>query len=75
MAGKNKTLKNALNSADLSIPDGIGVAMASKFLSLPVPSNKTLRFFVTFLQGLKVGFSVFFDKKWLISNVGNIKGR
>jgi N-acetylglucosaminyldiphosphoundecaprenol N-acetyl-beta-D-mannosaminyltransferase len=75
MAQTNKDLKNTLNSAAFSIPDGIGVVMASKFYNLPVPKNKLLKFIVILLQGLKVGLSVFLNKKWLMSDVQNIKGR
>lgn len=75
MAQKDNNLKNALNDADLAIPDGIGVTMAGKFLTLPVPKNTILKFIVVFLQGLKVGFSVFFNKKWLTFDLENIKGR
>jgi len=32
MAQKNKSLKNALNQSNLSIPDGVGIKYASKFL-------------------------------------------
>jgi N-acetylglucosaminyldiphosphoundecaprenol N-acetyl-beta-D-mannosaminyltransferase len=34
MAEKNKTLKNALNSADLSIPDGFGLKVADPSLNI-----------------------------------------
>jgi len=71
----DKELKESLNSADFSIPDGVGVVMAGRFLGLPVPENKLSKIFVTFFQGLKVGLSVFFDKKWLINDFENIKGR
>jgi UDP-N-acetyl-D-mannosaminuronic acid transferase (WecB/TagA/CpsF family) len=75
MAQSDGKLKKALNSATLSVADGVGVAMAHKFINLPIPQNRILKLFVTLFQGLKVGMSVFFDKKRLMSNFEIIKGR
>src|SRR3989344_8364047 len=50
-----------LNSADISIPDGIGLIAADKFLSLPTTDNLLLKPFLYFAQGLGVGFSILFD--------------
>lgn len=36
---KDEELKNIINSADLVLPDGIGVVIASKFLRNPVPER------------------------------------
>lgn len=36
---KDEELKNIINSADLVLPDGIGVVIASKFLKNPVPER------------------------------------
>ena len=36
---KDEELKNIINSADLLLPDGIGVVMASKFVKNPVPER------------------------------------
>ncbi len=74
-AQEDKELETVLNSADISIPDGIGLVMASKFFSLPTPKNPIRRFLVLLIQGLGVGFSALFDKKWLQSELKVIKGR
>ncbi len=36
---KDEELKNIINSADLVLPDGIGVVMASRFVKNPVPER------------------------------------
>lgn len=74
-AQKDEKLKTALNAADFSIPDGIGVSQAAKYLSLTLPNEKILRFVIGFLQGLRVGAATFFDREWLTREVKTIKGR
>ena len=73
-----------LNSADISIPDGIGLVAADKFLSLPTISSKGrpafgwnyyLKPFLYFAQGLGVGFSILFDRDWLTKDLKVIRGR
>lgn len=56
-AGKDSEYQKILNSADLSLPDGVGVLMAQKYLSdaAKIPSS-LLRLPKLFLLGLKVGF-------------------
>lgn len=72
---KDKQYKNILNSADISIPDGIGLAHASVFLSLKSPKSKILRLFVLPFQGLWVGISTFLSRRWLFKTLKPIKGR
>lgn len=74
-AQKNEKLKIALNDADFSIPDGIGLSQAAKYLSLTLPKEKILRFVAGFFQGLRVGVATFFDREWLTREVKTIKGR
>ena len=64
-----------LNSSDLAIPDGIGLVAAHKFLTLPRTRSIFLRPFLYFAQGLGVGFSVLFDRKWLESDLKSLQGR
>lgn len=75
MAQTNKGLKNALNSATLSIPDGIGLSQAAKYYSLQLPKNLILRMLVGLLQGLRVGVATFIDRKWLTKEIKPTKGR
>lgn len=75
VAHKDEQYKEILNSADVSIPDGIGLIAACKFNSLPRPKNFIKRALVLFAQGLGVGFSVLFDRAWLESELKLIKGR
>ena len=74
-AQNDSKLKTIINSSDISLPDGIGLAAADKFLSLPNPKNPWKRLIVLFAQGLGVGFSVIVDKKWATSDLKIIKGR
>lgn len=71
----NVLLKEALNSADFSVSDAIGLSQAAKYLSLDAPSNIIIRLFVVFLQGLVVGAATFFDRDWLTKDLKPIKGR
>lgn len=74
-AQEDEQLKDILNSSDISIPDGIGLVAAVKFLSLPRPKAVLSRLFILFAQGLGVGFSIIFDKEWVESELKLIKGR
>lgn len=75
MAQKNIQLRNALNGADLPLPDGIGLAQAARYSSLKSPSNPVLRFAAVFLQGVVVGGATFFNKDWLTAKLNILKGR
>jgi N-acetylglucosaminyldiphosphoundecaprenol N-acetyl-beta-D-mannosaminyltransferase len=75
MTQMDQTLSKILNSASLSVPDGIGLAQAYKFLSLPNPRNKLLRLFVLLGQGLYVGTATFLRRGWLERDFKIVKGR
>lgn len=75
LATKDWLLKKAIRRADLSIPDGIGLAQAFKFLNYKDNKHDILRFFKIFIQGLYVGYKTLFDKKYLTDNFEIIKGR
>ncbi len=74
-AQKDKELARILNSADLSLPDGIGLAAAHKFMAFRVPKWKILRAPVLLVQGLVVGLAVLFGDRWLTKDLNIIKGR
>jgi len=74
-AQKDKRLAKILNSADLALPDGIGLAQAANFLSLPAPKLKISRFFILLTQGALVGLATFFRRPWLYRFLTPIKGR
>ncbi|OGM24095.1 hypothetical protein A2715_02875 [Candidatus Woesebacteria bacterium RIFCSPHIGHO2_01_FULL_39_32] len=74
-AQTDEVFKKILNSADISIPDGVGLVAAHKFLMLPSTDSYVLRPFLYFAQGLGVGFSIFFDRKWVESSLQVIRGR
>ena len=74
-AQRDQVLAEILNSANLSLPDGIGLAAAQKFLSLPAPKNKIAKAPVLIIEGLVVGFAVLFNDKWLTEDLNILKGR
>ena len=74
-AQKDKKLASILNSADISLPDGVGLVMASKFLSLPTAENDFIKPFYYIFQGLMVGVSALVNKKWLSQDLKQIRGR
>ena len=74
-AQKDKELARILNSANLSLPDGIGLAAAHKFMTLRSPKWKILRAPVLLVQGLVVGLAVLFGDRWLTKDLNIIKGR
>jgi len=74
-AQQDKELNRALENSDLAIPDGIGLAQAARFLSLPTPKNFFIRLPVLLLQGIEVGSATFFKREWLTSSLKIIKGR
>lgn len=75
LAQRDPVLKNALNSTEFSLPDGIGLVMASRFLNLEAPNNKIIRFVVALVQGLAVGVSVVLNRRWLTAHMKPIRGR
>jgi N-acetylglucosaminyldiphosphoundecaprenol N-acetyl-beta-D-mannosaminyltransferase len=74
-AEKDENFANILNSADLALPDGIGLSAANKFFSLPAPKNKILRLPVLLIQGFIVGLAVLFKEEWLREGLELMKGR
>ena len=75
MAQEDEQYKEILNSADIAIPDGVGLVAAAKFFSLPRPKNFIKRALILSVQGLGVGFSTLFDRKWIETELELIKGR
>jgi N-acetylglucosaminyldiphosphoundecaprenol N-acetyl-beta-D-mannosaminyltransferase len=75
MAQEDEVLRKVINNADLSIPDGVGLAAANKFLLLKNPKNPLKRLAVLIMQGMGVGFSVLFDRGWITKEFEVIKGR
>lgn len=75
LAGADPDFKIILNNADISIPDGIGLIAAYRFLNLPRPTDLITRFGILLIQGLGVGFSIIFDRNWLEKDLKVIRGR
>lgn len=68
-------LRKVINSADIAVPDGLGLIVAAKFLSLDQPDSKIFRLPVLLGHAVVIGFSVFLNKRWLTNNLQVIKGR
>ena len=74
LAQKELSFASALNSSDIAVPDGVGLAQSEKFLSLPAPKNILLRLPVLLAQGFWVGANtILFSGKNF--NLKTIKGR
>lgn len=71
----DRKLFEALSFASLRVPDGVGLSQAARFLSLPAPKNKPLRFIVCLFEGLWVGLATFLAPKYLEESLPVIKGR
>ncbi len=74
-ASNDTVFTEILNNSDISLPDGIGLVAAHKFLSLPTTNSYLLKPILYFAQGLGVGFSIIFDRKWLEADLKAIQGR
>lgn len=80
-AQKDKSLGAILNKADLAVPDGIGVAMAMRYLGMGPSRQRAgrgkggFRPIVLLFQGLWVGLSLFINKKWLFEVSEVVQGR
>jgi len=74
-AQKDDLLAKILNEASISLSDGIGLAQAQKFLSLPNPKGTINRFLTLFIQGLAVGFLTLVDTKTVTGALNIITGR
>lgn len=75
MSLSNNKLAEALNTADYSIPDGIGLSQANFFNSLTLPKNIYLRYVCGFFAGFYVGVRSLIDSSFVLSKLEVIKGR
>ncbi len=75
LAKRNRLFSKILNYSTYSLPDGVGLVAAYKFLTLPKAKNFLFCILKYFAQGLGVLFSIIFDRKWLESDLKVIKGR
>lgn len=75
LASDDELFKNILNNAAVSVPDGIGLIAAYKYMQLPRPKPVLKRIITLLKQGIHVGLAVIFDQKWLQSDLTLIKGR
>lgn len=74
MATNDWLLKKAIVRADYSVPDGIGLAQAYRFMKIETPEGLLRPFHLVF-QGLKIGLDTLIDKKRVTDSLNIIKGR
>jgi N-acetylglucosaminyldiphosphoundecaprenol N-acetyl-beta-D-mannosaminyltransferase len=74
-AQEDPEFKKILNKASFSLPDGVGLAQAKKFLEMKRIKNPLFKIGLYFFQGLLVGLSTFFRPQWLLEDFQIIKGR
>jgi N-acetylglucosaminyldiphosphoundecaprenol N-acetyl-beta-D-mannosaminyltransferase len=74
-AQKDQEFKKILNRATFSLPDGVGLAQAKRFLGMKRQKNPFLKVNLYLLQGLAVGLSTFINPQWLFKDFQIIKGR
>lgn len=75
IATKDWLMKKVVDRCDFSIPDGIGLAAAHKFLEYKDDLKDPFRFFKILFQGFFVGYKILTDKKYLTDKLPVIKGR
>jgi N-acetylglucosaminyldiphosphoundecaprenol N-acetyl-beta-D-mannosaminyltransferase len=75
IAQEDKEFRKIINEADLSVPDGVGLAAAKTFLSLPNPDEFVERAITLFVQGMGVGMWVLIDRKRITKEINIVKGR
>ena len=75
LATKDWLLKKSIYRSDLSVPDGIGLAQAFKFLSFKDNKHNIFRPLIIFYQGILVGLMTIVNKKYLTDSLPIIKGR
>ncbi|OGM18977.1 hypothetical protein A2771_01920 [Candidatus Woesebacteria bacterium RIFCSPHIGHO2_01_FULL_38_26b] len=64
-----------LNSAEISVPDGIGLSAAYKLTNLKVPKSTFLKCVKLIYYGKLIAFSVMFNRRWLTKDLQIIRGR
>ncbi len=74
-AQEDEKLLISLNSADILLPDGIGLAQAYNFLKLTKPKDTFKRLITLFVQGLGVGFLTIVDRQRLTKDFAILPGR
>lgn len=57
LAQKDRQFLKVLNDASLAIPDGVGLRLAAKFLSLPASNFTIVKIVQALVQGLAVGLA------------------
>lgn len=75
LATKDWLLQKAIRKSDFSVPDGIGLAQAFKFLEMKDYKGNFFRPFIIFGQGIFVGLATIFNKEYLTNSLPITKGR
>src|SRR3972149_3799035 len=75
LAQKDQNFLEILNKSDISVVDAIGIVMAFRFLELKTPRVLIIKTIVIFAQGIFVGLSALFNKKWLYKEIEVVRGK
>ncbi len=75
MANKNSKLREIVNRADFTVPDGIALLSAEKFLNTSINKSGAFYLPLLFFTWLKCFYVYPFDRKMLKGNLSLIKGR
>src|SRR3989344_5702836 len=75
LASEKPPLASILHNASISLPDGIGVVMAQRYLNLQTMRVPGLMHLVSLCSGLWVGLSAFIARDWLFSAGEVVPGR
>lgn len=76
LAEEDSEFAEIINSSEFALADGIGLALAYKFFSLPKTNKLMLKPILYFAQGLGIGFSSLFDRDWIFKDgLKIIRGR
>lgn len=72
---EDKKFKRILNGADISIPDGIGLVAANRFINLKTLDIPIIKPLIIFFQGIWIGLSIIIARSWLEKDLTLVRGR
>ena len=75
LASKDTSFRKTLGQAHLSLPDGIGIIMAQRYIVLQVPKFPVVTQLALVCVGFWIGASGLFNRRWLISAGETVPGR
>ncbi len=71
-AQKNVVFKDIINNSALSIPDGLGILLADRYLTMVADLKPPLLVLKKFLSGLGLGLSVIFNAQKVVGRIPGV---